>query len=89
MANLITTALLTYNGTAPVEHSETEVEINANGCNLTVEHYTSGDVLIGEIDVQQSTVENHDGVNTRIRVWPKTGQVANGEKLKFILDNDL
>ena len=88
MANLLTSGLLTYSGTDPVEHSAAEVDIWTNGHQLTVEHYTSGDVLIGEIDPQSWAVENHNGSNTRICVWPKSGQVANGEKLKFILDDE-
>lgn len=88
MANLYTSSLISYAGSDPVEVEFAEVDIFTNGCNLVVEHYTAGDALIGVIVPDRSLIENYNGSNTRIRVYPAAGQVANGEKLKLILDEE-
>lgn len=85
MANLYTSGLIEYTGTDPVEDST--AEFAHDGPDLTVERYTAGDVLIDTINPASSAIENHDAVNTRIRVYPEVGQVAVGEKLKFIVDD--
>lgn len=85
MANLYTSALLVYAGGDPIEDSP--LEFAHDGPKVTVEHYTALDVLIGEITPDQLLIENYNGINTRLRVYPAAGQVAVGEKIKIIVDD--
>ena len=91
MTNLYTSGLLEYTGSDPVEVSVAEFAHDVAfppGLIVTIEHYTSGDVLIGEIHPATFAIENHDTVNTRMRVTTKPGQVASGEKIKIIVDDE-
>ena len=85
MANLYTSSLITYTGSDPIEDETTE--FSHSGPTITIEHYNSSDELQGTIVPAQVLIENYNGSNTRMRVYPESGQIPTNDKIKIIVDD--
>jgi len=84
MANLYTSALVEpVSDLVDIQFAEIDISTLHK---ITVSKYSASDTFISVINPPTSYVENDDQVNTHIRVYLNTGQVAAGEKVKIELD---